>query len=57
MDLHFNSDIVNLLLKTNGGEIEGLIFFFFFFFGSLECSNCRRVGGGGLEQKVLFRAG
>ena len=28
MDLHFNSDIVNLLLKTNGGEIEGLIFFF-----------------------------
>ena len=31
MDLHFNSDIVNLLLKTNGGEIEGLIFFFFFF--------------------------
>ena len=28
MNLLFNSDIVNLLLKTNGGEIAGLILLF-----------------------------
>ena len=30
MNLLVNSDIVNLLLKTNGGETEGLIIFYFF---------------------------
>ena len=29
MNLLFNCDIVNPLLKTNGGETEGLILFFF----------------------------
>ena len=28
MDLLFNSEKVNLLFKTNGGETEGLIFLF-----------------------------
>ena len=44
MDLLFNFDIVNLLLKTNGGE-ESLTLLIC----SLECSDCRWVGGGGLE--------
>ena len=48
---------MNLLLKTNrgeGGERGGgpnLAF------GSLDCSNCLWVDGGGLRQKVLFRGG
>ena len=52
MNLLFTSNIVEFLLKTNGGETEGLIFYFC----SLECFNCRR-GGGGLGQKVLCRVG
>ena len=28
-----------------------------FAFGSLDCSNCLWVDGGGLRQKVLFRGG
>ena len=51
MDLLFNSDIVNLLLKTSGGETEGLICYFC----CLKCSDCQWVGGGGSEEKVLFR--
>ena len=45
MDLLFDFDIVNLLLKTNGGEAESLTLLIC----SLECSDCRWVGGGGLE--------
>ena len=53
MDLLFNFDIVNLLLKTNGGRGRRPNFWYFC---SLECFNCWRVGGGGSEQKVLFAA-
>ena len=54
-DRLFNSDTVNLLLKTNGSgaEAESLIFLFC----SLGCLICWQVGGDGVRQKVLFRAG
>ena len=61
--LLFNSDIMNYLLKTNGGRDKrpNLFFVFFFFcccfFCSLECFKCHWVDGGGVEEKVLFRAG
>ena len=45
--------MVNLLLKTNRGRDIRPNFIFF----SLECFNCQWVSGGGLRQKVLFRAG
>ena len=57
IDLLFNSDIVNFLLETNRGERQKAFFFsLFFFIYSLKCSNCQWVGGGGLRQKVIFRA-
>ena len=55
MNLLFDSDIVNLQLKNNGGEIGGLILFYFFYFCRLECFNCQRLGCGSLGQRVLFR--
>ena len=61
VNLLFNSDIMNYLLKTNGGRDKRPNLFFVFllllFFYSLECFKCRWVDGGGVEQKVLFRAG
>ena len=36
------------------GEVQKA---YFVIFCSLECFNCRWLGGGGVEQKVLFRAG
>ena len=44
---------MNLLLKANGGSDRKCNCFF----SILECSNCKWVGGGGLQQKVMFRAG
>ena len=58
MNLLFNSDIVNLLLNTNEWtERQGQNLFFCFFF---EVWKALIVGGwvaGGVEEKVLFRAG
>ena len=51
--IFFNSDIEIFLLKTNGGETESLSLLFF----SLECVTCRWVDNGGVEQRLLFRAG
>ena len=50
MDQFFNSDMVNPLLKANGGETEILIC-------SLEYFNCRQEIGDSLGWKVLFQAG
>ena len=51
-DSFFDVDIVNPLLKSIGGEMEGLMLLLLKF-GVL----CWHVGGGGgLEQKVIFRA-
>ena len=50
MYLLFNFDIVNLALKTIGGQTEDLVFYYC----SLECFNCRWVVGGGMGKKVLF---
>ena len=52
----FNVDMVNLLLKNNGGRGGGQKASFCYFC-RLKSSNCRRVGGGGLGQKFLFRVG
>ena len=62
INLLFNSDIVNYLLKTNGGRDKRPNLFFLLLlllllFYSLERFKCRWVDGGGVEQKVLFRAG
>ena len=52
-DLLFNVDLVNLLLKNNGGGQKAS----FCYFCSLESFNRPRVLGGGLGQRVLFRTG
>ena len=52
MNLLFISDIVNLLLKTNGERQKT----YFCYFCSLECFNCWWVDGAGVRQKILFRA-
>ena len=51
MNLLFDSDTVNLLLKTNGVRNRRPSFV------NLECFNCQWVGCGGVGQKNLFRAG
>ena len=51
--LLFNVDLVNLLLKNNGGRQKAS----FCYFCSLESFNRPRVLGGGLGQRVLFRTG
>ena len=56
MDLLSNSDVVIVLLKTNGERDRRPNFVILFFLFSFESSNCQRLGDGGLEQKVLFRA-
>ena len=51
-----NSNIANCLIKDNGGgggETEDLSSYFC----SLKCFNYWWVSSGGMEQKVLFRAG
>ena len=52
----YNVDLVNLLFKKTirggGGGTQNASFYFC----GLECSGCQWVGGGSLEQKVLFRA-
>ena len=52
INLLFNSDIMNCLLKTNEGRDKRpnlfFGFFFCFFFCSLECIKCRWVGSGGV---------
>ena len=53
MNLLFNSDIVTLLLKTNGGEVESLILLFY----CMERLNCWWIDGGGVKQKFLFSVG
>ena len=45
MNFLLNADIVNLLLKTNGGRDRRTNFVFC----SLKCFNCLLVGGGGLR--------
>ena len=52
MNLLFNCDTKNLLLKTKGERQKAQ-----FCFCSLECFNCWWVGGVGVEQRVLVRAG
>ena len=52
MNLFFISDIVNLLLKI-GGERQKT---YFCYFCSLQCFICWWVGGGGVRQKITFRA-
>ena len=54
MNLLYNSDIVSLLLKTNAGR-DRRPNFVCLIFCILECFNCWWVvGGGAVEQKVLF---
>ena len=53
MNLFFDFEKVNLLLKNNGGKNRRPNFDY----GSLECFEYRRLGGGGLRQRVLFRTG
>ena len=48
----FNTDIVNFLWKTD--EVESIVLLIF---GLWRCSNLRWMrGGGGMGQKVVFRA-
>ena len=53
MNLFFISDIVNLLLKTNGEREKAQ----FCYFCSLGCFNCWWVGCCDMRQKILFRDG
>ena len=63
MNLLFNSDIVNLLLKTNEWterqEAKIFFFFFVFLFFFVVWKALIVVGwvAGGVEERVLFRAG
>ena len=52
-NLLFNSDIVNFVWKTDEEEAESIILLIFDIW---RCFNCRWVRGGGVCQKVLFRA-
>ena len=47
-----NSDIVNLMFKTNGGRDR--MSNFVILVAWREYFNCWWVGGGGLGQKILF---
>ena len=53
MNLLFDSDIVNLLLKTSRVRNRRPSCYFC----NLECFNCQWVGCGDVGQKNLFRAG
>ena len=54
MNLLIDIDVVNLLLKNNGVGDRGPNFVILC---STECFECRRLGGDGLGERVLFRAG
>ena len=49
----FNTDIVNFVWKTDEGEVESIVLLIFDFW---QCLNLRWMRGGGMMQKVLFRA-
>ena len=54
MNLLIDIDVGNLLLKNNGvGDRKPN----FVILCSTECFECRRLGGDGLGERVLFRAG
>ena len=48
-----NTDIVNLVWKTDEGEAESIVLLIFILWRFL---NLRCIWGGGVGQKVLFRA-
>ena len=49
----FNTDIVNFVWKTDEGEAESIVLLIFVLW---RCLNLRWMRGGGVGQKVLFRA-
>ena len=49
----FNSDVVNVVWKTDEGEAESIVLLIFVLWRYL---NFRWMRGGGVGQKVLFRA-
>ena len=53
MNLLFDFDVMNLLFKNNGGRERrpNIVVLC-----SMECFQCRRLGGGGLGQRFLYRA-
>ena len=51
--LLFNADIVNFVWKTDEGEAENIVLLVFV---RWWCLNLRWMRGGGIRQKVLFRA-
>ena len=54
MNLLFDFDVMNLLFKNNGGRERrpNIVVLC-----SMECFQCRRLVGGGLGQRFLYRAG
>ena len=48
-----NADIMNFVWKTDEGETESIVFLIFVL---LQCLNRQSMRGGGVKQKVLFRA-
>ena len=51
--LLFNTDIMNFGWKTDEGEAESIVLLIFVL---CRCFNLRWMRGGGVGQKVLFRA-
>ena len=51
--LLLNTDIVNFLWKTSEGEAVSIVLLIFVVF---QCLNRQWMKGGGVKQKVLFRA-
>ena len=49
----FNTDIVNFVWKTDKGEAESIVLLMFVLW---RCLNLWWMRGGGVGQKVLFRA-
>ena len=49
----FNTDIVNFVLKTDEGGAESIVLLIFVLW---RCLNLWLIRGGGVGQKVLFRA-
>ena len=50
--LLLNSDTMNFVWKTDEGEAESIVLLMFVLW---QRFNCRRMRGGGVRQKVLFR--
>ena len=49
----FNTDILNFVRKSDEREAESIVLLIFVFW---QCLNLQWMRGGGVEQKVLFRA-